>query len=84
MHCILQLVVDQVSRKVVFELKNAPRFTGCDVPPASTNQSEIGDDGYPDGFLDAVDRFGDLMFAQTQATLELFEKNFENPYLMPL
>ena len=59
MHCILKLVVDQVSREVVLQLKNAPGFAGRDVPSTGTNQSEIGDDGYPDGFLNAVDRFGD-------------------------
>lgn len=52
---MLELLIGQVSRKIVFQLKNAPRLVGRDVFVAGTNQSEKGDDGYPDGFLNAVD-----------------------------
>jgi hypothetical protein len=81
---VLELITDQASRKVVFELEYTPWLSGLDISFPSTDQYEISNNGYPNRFLNAVDIFGDLVFSQAQPALKLFEKNLKKPYRIHL
>ena len=60
---MLKLFLDQVHSEVGFELEDTPRFARFDVIFASSQEQEIGDQRDSQGFFDARQLLGHLVFA---------------------
>ena len=60
---MLNLIVDKMHGKVVFELKDTPCLTRFYVRFTSPNEKEIGDNGESEGLFNPVKTLSDLVLA---------------------